>query len=664
MKRLLLMMASLSLMFTFAAACAAPVSDDQPSADTEEMGDTTGDVVEDEATPVEDMPADDGAMSSGVMDFDPVAVPGGTLVIGQGQEPETLYRFGGSMLAASHVLNSLYDGPVEGLGYDYQPVILEKLPKIEDNTPDAVMETVSVASGDQYVDPETQEVVTATEAVDDLSQITVRFTMVEGLTWQDGTPVTAEDSVWAYTLSCDPDTATSKFTCERTTSYSAVDDRTVEWKSLPGFTDQTYFINFYAPLARHQVGSDGRPMSEMAATEIAEDTMFNRTPYSYGPFQVAEWADGEFIRLTKNEYYWRKDEGLPFLDEVIHRFLPDSNALLAALSNGDVDVATQDGLDISQFDALSTSETNGEIVPYYVVGTVWEHIDFNLDPTDERAALGACKNLRKAIAYGTDRATMVEVIQKGKTRVQNTFVPEEHWAYPPDDMMSIYDYNPEQAMQMLEELGFTDADDDGVRSAAEDITCTVTVDLEGTTKDKLIPAGTPLEMSLNTTQGNVMREETTLLFQQNMTDIGMKVNLEYLPADVFFADGPDGPLFGRRFDLGEFAWLTGVQPPVGLYYCTDVPTEENAWGGQNETGFCNKDYDSISKQAEGTLAREEALPMYHEAQKILTDELPILPLFARVKVMATAPNVVNFRPDPTVNSETWNIETWGFSSEE
>jgi peptide/nickel transport system substrate-binding protein len=80
-------------------------------------------------------------------------------------------------------------------------------------------------------------------------------------------------------------------------------------------------------------------------------------------------------------------------------------------------------------------------------------------------------------------------------------------------------------------------------------------------------------------------------------------------------------------------------------------------------GFCNPEYDRIAKRAENTLARPIALPLYHEAQMIFSDELPVLPLFARVKVMATRPNVVNFRPDPTVNSETWNIETWGFVGE-
>jgi peptide/nickel transport system substrate-binding protein len=92
-----------------------------------------------------------------------------------------------------------------------------------------------------------------------------------------------------------------------------------------------------------------------------------------------------------------------------------------------------------------------------------------------------------------------------------------------------------------------------------------------------------------------------------------------------------------------------------------VPGEENAWAGQNETGWCNPAYDRAGKQASATLDRDESLPLYSEAQALFSDELPVLPLFARVKVMATGPTVVNFKPNATVNSETWNIEAWGFS---
>lgn len=612
------------------------------------------------ATDAPTAPAETGTgPAEDVMAFDPAA-KGGELVIGQGQEPDTLYLHGGSMLAASHIQNSLYDGPIEGLTYDYQPVILEKLPKIEDEGSGAVLEMVTVKAGEQYVDPESQEVVTATADVADLGQITAKFAIKEGVTWQDGTPVTADDSVFGHTLACHPDSPTSKFTCERTASYTKVDEKTVEWKGLPGFTDQTYYTNFYTPLPRHQVGASGKPMSETPPADIIEDEVFARKPYSFGPFQIDEWTSGDSIVLSRNENYWRKGEGLPFLDKVVHKFYPDSNTLIAALKTGEAQVGTQDGLDISQFDALEEAMQAEELTPYYVVGTVWEHIDFNLNPVDDRPALGACKEIRHALMYGTDRETMVAEIQQGKTNVQNTFVPQEHWAYPPEDQMTVYAYDAAKANQILDDFGFTEKDADGYRSAAADITCTITTGLDGTTKEQKIPAGTKLELTLNTTAGNAMRQDTTLLFQQNMKDIGAKVNLEYLDANVFFQDGPDGPLFGRRFDLGEFAWLTGVQPPVNLYFCTEIPSEDNSWAGQNATGWCNPKYDQAGKRASTTLARSDSLPLYHEAQGIFTEDLPVIPLFARVKVMATNPNLVNFKPNPTVNSETWNIETWGF----
>ncbi len=627
---------------------------------------TSGETTTDEGGAAEETTAEEttsGAPEGPVFQYEDVPA-GGTLVIGQGQEPDTLYIYGGSMLAGSHVQNSIYDGPFEGLDYDFQAVILESLPKIEDGTGDATLDLVSVEAGGQYVDPETQEVVTATETVPDLPQLTVKWHIREGVTWQDGTPVTAEDSVFSQSLACDPDTPSSKFTCDRTASYEATGDREVTWVSLPGFTDQTYFTNFYTPLPRHQPAADGTTlMADMAAGDIIEDEEFSQKPWSFGPFQIEEWESGDHITLVSNENYWRAEEGLPKLDSVIYRFIQDSNSLLAAVKTGDVDVATQDGLDINQADALDEAQAKGELTPYYITGTVWEHIDFDLDPVDGRDPIGACKEIRQAMAYGTDRGQMVSQIQKGKTRVQHTYVPEEHWAFPPSDQLITYPYEPETAKTMLEDLGFTDSNDDGMLEAAEDISCTITTDVEGNTKDQVIPAGTPLEFKLNTTAGNAMREQTTLLFQQNMKDIGVGVTLDYMPANVYFADGPEGPLFGRKFDLGEFAWLTGVQPPVGLYYCTEIPSEENSWAGQNETGWCDPEYDKAGKQASTTLKRDDSLPMYFKAQNMFMENLPVMPLFARVKVMATGPSVVNFSPNPTVNSETWNIETWGFSGQ-
>lgn len=585
---------------------------------------------------------------------------GGTLVIGQAQEPNHLYIYGGSMLAAAHVLNSIYDGPIEGLDYDFQPVILETLPRLEHPGSGASLRLVTVAPGQRYVDPVSYEVVTATAEVRDLPQLSARFRLKPGITWQDGTPVTADDSVFSWDLNCHPKTPTSKFTCDRTARYRKVDERTVLWQGLPGFTDQTYYTNFATPLPRHQTNAEGVRMADMDPAAILSDETFTRKPYSYGPFKIEEWVSGDHITLIRNEHYWRRGEGLPHLDAVIHKVIPDSNALLAAVSLGEVQVATQDGLDISQSADLDRAAKEGRLVPYYVAGTAWEHIDFNLNPVDDRIPLGACLKLRQAIALGTDRETIVKVIQRAKGRVQHTFVPEEHWAYPPSRMLVKYPYDPARARRLLSELGFADHDADPQTPwvATRDITCTITVDNTGRQKEQRIPKGTPLELDLLTTSGVIIREDTTLLFEANMREIGIRINLDYQPADVVLADGPQGPIFGRRFDLGQFAWLTGVQPPVALYYCTEIPAPENGWSGQNETGWCDPQYDRVAKRAAMTLQRSESLPLYHQAQQIFMTNLPVLPLFARVKVMATTPDVMNFRPNPTVNSETWNIETW------
>jgi peptide/nickel transport system substrate-binding protein len=74
------------------------------------------------------------------------------------------------------------------------------------------------------------------------------------MTWADGTPVTAADSVYSFQLDADPITPGSKFKIERTESYTAVDDLTVRWVGIPGYLDPDYFTNVWQPLPRHQFG--------------------------------------------------------------------------------------------------------------------------------------------------------------------------------------------------------------------------------------------------------------------------------------------------------------------------------------------------------------------------------------------------------------------------
>ena len=180
-----------------------------------------------------------------------------TLVICQGQEPDTLYILRAGMLAASHILQAIYDGPIDERSFDYQAIILEKLPSLADG--DALLQIVSVTAGDKVVDA-SGEVAELAEGVlvkpsgcahmdcaveyeggeVQMEQLVATFKLLPGLTWSDSTPLTAYDSEYSFELNKDPDTGGLLYTVNRTASYEALDELTVQWTGLPGFMAVSY----------------------------------------------------------------------------------------------------------------------------------------------------------------------------------------------------------------------------------------------------------------------------------------------------------------------------------------------------------------------------------------------------------------------------------------
>lgn len=571
------------------------------------------------------------------------------LIVCMAQEPETLYIYGGSMLAATAVQHSFHENLYTTLSYDYQAQGLEKLPSLADG--DATLESVEVAAGDRVVDA-TGEVVELAEGVSVVNsagetvafdgtavmmdQISSRFTLKPWV-WSDGTPVTADDSVFSFELAAHPDTPSPKFLTDRTASYEALSDLEVQWTGIPGWRDSTYFVNVWQPFPRHQ-------LEGFTPAELLEAEETTRTPLASGAFYITEWVAGDHISLLPNPHYYRASEGLPYLDSLTYRFIPDTNQLIAQLLSGQCDIGTQDGMDVTQSPFLIEAENNGLIVPYFQTGTVYEHIDFAINPVDEYAATRPDwfedVRVRQAMTMCTDRQGMVDNILYGRSEVIHTYVPSVHPLYAPD--ATVWAYDPDAGNALLDEVGFVDSDGDGIREDAE--------------------SGSPFAITLGTTAGNEMRQQLTQIFKENMAACGIEVELYYLPSGEWFADGPDGVLFGRKFDLGEFAWLTGVQPACDLYITSQIPGlvredgTEVGWGASNASGWSNAEYDQICQAALGSLPGEAAYEDNHRAaQVIFSENVPVIPLFLRLKVAAARPEIKNFVVDPTQNSELFNI---------
>ncbi len=584
------------------------------------------------------------------VEVEPEEEPAGPkdLIVCMAQEPDTMYPYGGSMLAGAAVQHAIFENNITTLSYDYQAQGIEKIPSLADG--DAVVESVEVNAGDTVVDAAGNVVVVedgveltssdgetvafAGEAVM-MDRLVVDFTM-KARTWSDGTPVTANDSVYSFNLAADPDTPASKFTVERTASYEATGDLSTRWTGVPGYKDSTYFVNFWQPLPEHA-------WSGFSAAELLEAEESSRLPIGDGPFAIQEWIAGDSIRLTPNEFYYQ--EGLPYLDSVTYKFIPDTNQLSAQLLSGACDIGTQDGMDVGQAPFLIEAENNGLLTPYFQTGTVYEHIDFGINSYGDygdgvgRPDWFEDVRVRQAMTMCTDRQSMVDNILFGRSEVIHSYIPSVHPLYPSGELTE-WPYDVAAANALLDEAGYVDGDGDGIREDAA--------------------TGAPFAITLGTTTGNEMRQQLTQIFKENLLECGVDVELYYLPASEWFADGPDGPLFGRRFDLGEFAWLTGVEPSCGLYLSDNItgPEEEGfgGWGNSSNTGWVNEEYDAACRRALGGLPGTEDYEAGHtDAQIIFSQEVPVIPLFLRLKVAAARPNVLNFFVDPTQNSEMFNI---------
>jgi peptide/nickel transport system substrate-binding protein len=587
------------------------------------------------------------------------------------------------MLASTQVFESIYDGPIDTNTFAYQAVILEKLPSLADG--DAILQTVTAAEGDSVVD-DAGEVIVLDAAADppqkirpagcnstdcavdyaggevELEQLAVTFKLKEGLLWSDGTPLTAADSVYSFNLQADPDTPTGKYVVERTASYEAPDDVTAVWTGLPGYKDSTYFVNFYGPSPEHVWG-------QYTAAELIEVVDAEALYTGWGAYIIDEWVKGDHISLHKNPNYWRADEGLPKFENLIYRIVGEnSNANIAAILSGECDIVDQTSHLDDQSELLLELQAAGQVNPTFVTGTTWEHADFNITPLEGAGFAGWDTDgdglgpfgdirLRQAVAMCMDRQAVVDTVMFGQSIVLDTYIPPDHPLFNADVMH--WDFDVDAASALLDEIGWIEDDGD---PATPRIASGVTG----------VPDGTPLEFSYGTTSAT-QRMQATQVMGESMALCGMKVNLEYYPASEWFADGPDGALFGRRTDLGQFAWLTGVEPSCNLYQTENIPGAPDeinpytgklyafGWGGQNQTGYSNPEYDAICNAAIQSLPGQPSYDENHlAAQKIFGDDLPVVPLYLRLKLAATRPDMCNFIMDQTNNSEMWNIENFGY----
>ncbi len=545
-----------------------------------------------------------------------MALRADTWFIGMLDLPPDLYPYQQSAAAArlaAPVTELLFPSPILAYNYGYTSTgVLERVPTLENGD-------AALRKADVYLDAAGTITTTVTSTITQVDQLVITFRWNPRLRWADGTPVTADDSVFAYELAraVAPGDAAADLLA-RTASYEKVDDHTTRAVLRPDYVGAGYFLSYWTPLPRHVL--QGVDPARVRSSDFA------RLPIGYGPYAIVEHTANE-IRFERNPYYFGP---APPLSRLTIRAIADPDLLRANLLNGNLDVVLADPVLPAMLQQFDADAAEGLVQLMAIPGPIWEHIDLNLDVP----ALQDIR-VRRAIAHGTNRQGMADALFGRRVPVLDSWVlPGQKVAAPPDQLTR-YPYDPDEARRLLDEAGYTDPDGDRLRASPEGITLT---------------------FQLLTTQGSSIRTEIARHFQQDMDAIGIHVEVtETVPDELFAAEGP---LYLRQFDMVLFGWIADAEPSgLQLWSCAAVPGESNDYQGENFAGWCFRDADRAIRTADTTLDPVQRAEAYLRQQQLWTQEVPSIPLFQRLSIVVAAPDVRGLSPD-ALAPVTWNVGTW------
>lgn len=433
-----------------------------------------------------------------------------------------------------------------------------------------------------------------------------------GLKWHDGQPFTADDVLFSVDAIMDMrHEVESRIGYDHIKTKTAPDPLTVVFE----------LTQPYAPFIESIFFSEGLMPKHVLASSVGPDfgkAPFHRAPVGLGPFKFKEWITGQSVTVVANDEYWR---GRPKLDQITFRFIQDTNSLLVALQAGEVD-----GYDNAGTDQRKQLAKIPWIQEHVTPQLMWEHVDFNTeDPilSDVR--------VRQAIQLAINREEISREVYEGLWPPAYGDVAETLTWFNPK-VKEIVRHDPAAAAALLDEAGWK-AGADGMRS-----------------KD-----GKKLALTISTTAGRVQRERTEEVLQQQLAAVGVELTIKNHNPTAFFAPfEQDGVLKKGKYQLGLYAWITSPDPnKKSLYHSNEVPPQ-----GQNNPRLRSKKLDELLDAGLLEVDPAKRKVIYDEFQVQLATEVPMTPIVWRADIDPMTRRLLNFKPNPTQNGDTWNVWEW------
>lgn len=454
----------------------------------------------------------------------------------------------------------------------------------------------------------------------------VTWKIRRGYTWHDGTPVTAEDWIWAWRANMHPDFPTaSRQVAKRVENIVAPDPYTlvVHWKSRYAFANLDVAGSGILPKHATEKLFWQNPSKFDQAWGTGVPTLGN------GPYVLTEWQKGS--SLTVEAYpNWKGttlEPGRPTVKRIIFRIISDTNTIIANVLSGAADATDESAIPFLsglELEKRLRSEGRTDIVLRPLPGLAWEHVELNTDNIHL-----ADKRVRQALAFAINREELVTQLFEGKQHVSHSFLPERHYGY--DANVKKYPYDPSRARQLLADAGYTPGPD-GI----------------------MTKGGQRLSLTFMTTAGARTREQVQQILQAQWKAAGIEVKIQNQPARALFGD----TMPNRQFEIAMFAWfLSPLADCEGLYTGDTIPTPQHR-EGQNYSGYKNNEMTKLCHAIPEELGEGKRVQMLKRAQEIWAEDLPVIPLYVRSDYTAYKAGLQNWKPTGSNTPVTWNATSW------
>jgi ABC-type transport system substrate-binding protein len=395
--------------------------------------------------------------------------------------------------------------------------------------------------------------------------LTWRMGLRDSVLFSDGTPLDAQAVITNVQRHIDKASSPGHLYAQRIASMRAVDPRTVEFTLTEPFGSfpSVFALNFTA-------GNLGTIVSPAALEQYGDEIA--RNPVGAGPFVLTEWVRDSRMVLTRNPNYWQ--QGMPYLDGLEFRPLPDTETRYASIENGDVDLIFG-----GYHTELLRGMQNPNLTVYYGPGNGAEYIYFNHGraPFDDR-------RMREAVVRGINLDALAATQFRGQmARASNWFgadsgysTPEAEAAWPT--------YDPERARQLVQEY---------------------------------VAAGGSATVQYKTTNAP-NRVQFAEFLQAQMAEIGITLQPQFFDLAQYSSS------VVQSHDFQIAGWVGG---PTDVPY-PGVVNLMHTGGNANYGGYSNPEVDTLLDQAAATTDEAERTRLYQQVG-LLTNQDVVVAYYSR-----------------------------------